>query len=230
MTDIGVDSMGLRSRVLSGPLTPASPEEQAERWAVCSAAAADVRVREMTHRIKNQLQVLASFARAAAARTDSSAAGVAAEVASRLVTIASVHDSLYEASGEAVAALEFFQKVCGPMRGAGPQIEVVCDPHLELQPDQLSPLAMIASEAVCNSIKHAFPCGRSGTILVRLAQLGPEIVLEVSDDGVGWRGGEASSRISGLGLLRALARQLRGRLETATSVSGGSLVRVTFPG
>jgi two-component system, sensor histidine kinase PdtaS len=82
---------------------------------------------------------------------------------------------------------------------------------------QAVPVALIVVEALTNSLKHAFPEGRSGRIDVRLKRRDDSVLVSIADDGVGLPAAEARQRTSGLRLMEGLARQLRGTLETDTT-------------
>jgi two-component sensor histidine kinase len=102
------------------------------------------------------------------------------------------------------------------------------------------PIALIVNELVSNCMKHAFPGGRTGRILVsiREAALSPGAgdawLLEVEDDGIGIEeaGEKAECIDKGIGteLVQALTGQLRGTLSRCPGASGrGTLVSMRFP-
>jgi two-component sensor histidine kinase len=96
--------------------------------------------------------------------------------------------------------------------------------------DTAVPVGLLVNEMVSNSLKHAFPDGRSGRIHVTLRRLGPErLLLSVRDDGTGLPEGFAWERADSLGLstIQALARQIRAKVEVRHQ--GGAEFALTFP-
>lgn len=97
--------------------------------------------------------------------------------------------------------------------------------------DAAVPLGLIANELASNALKHAFPEGRAGEVVVRVSQEGSRTSLVVEDDGVGLPGGfaVAGSRTLGLKLVEGLVKQLHGRLQTEPAARGARFV-LTFGG
>jgi len=99
-----------------------------------------------------------------------------------------------------------------------------------LEVDTAVPCALVVNELVTNALKHAFPDGASGAILVqaRVAEDG-YVTVTVRDNGTGMRqdAGQRAPRALGLRLVDALVRQVRGRLEASNS--DGATFTLTFP-
>ncbi len=183
---------------------------------------------EMEHRFKNHLQLLASYARMASARRDISAAELAEDVAEKLVAIAGAHDALYRARGaERMPADAFLLTLAEPFKGGRQDLHVTCEADLTLSAEELAPLGMIVSEAISNALKHAFPAGRPGHVWIRLAEDDGRISLTVRDDGIGIADMTAD-RMSGRGLIEALAKQLHGYARLGSAPFGGGLVSVVY--
>lgn len=194
-------------------------------------SARDAMIEEMDHRVKNHLQLLASYARSLARDPGETAAHVASEIAMRLSMVAAIHDALHMTRGkEDVAASIFLPRVCKSLSDGQNVIKVVCDPTVNLDPEELAPVGMIVVEAVCNSLKHGFPMGRSGAVTVAFQQQGADRVLEISDDGVGLAPILPVTHGSGLRLIEAFARRLRGTLNITSNSRGGTTVRLVLPG
>jgi two-component sensor histidine kinase len=85
-------------------------------------------------------------------------------------------------------------------------------------------LGLVVTELVINALKHAFPDGRSGRIVVGYNSRGPEWTLSVSDNGVGMATGTAPAK-AGLGtsIVQALAKQLRAEISIANTDPGTSI-------
>jgi len=77
------------------------------------------------------------------------------------------------------------------------------------------PIALIVNESVTNSLKHAFPAGRPGIISIRFRHEEEQVLLSISDNGVGLRRSaeEAASESLGIGLMKGLSRELRGNIQ-----------------
>jgi two-component sensor histidine kinase len=95
--------------------------------------------------------------------------------------------------------------------------------------DEAVACGLIVNELVSNSLKYAFPDGRSGSVRVSLEMKGRAYQLTVSDNGIGLPEGAVTGEDGTLGLqlVRTLADQLRGAVEIGTL--GGTEFRITFP-
>jgi len=186
-------------------------------------------IREMDHRIKNHLQLLAAYARLASQRRGLTVGELAEDMADKLCAIASAHDALHRAAGAGFGlARPFLETLAAAFAGSRHRIHVDCDAALQLPAAELAPIGMVVSEAIANALKHAFPAGRDGRIWVRLAQEAGRVKLTVRDDGVGMTD-LPSERISGSGLIHALAGQLGGYARLGSAPFGGALVSVVYP-
>ncbi|TGD77538.1 sensor histidine kinase, partial [Hymenobacter wooponensis] len=100
---------------------------------------------------------------------------------------------------------------------------------IELETTVATPLGLIINEAVTNTLKHAFPPPRRGTLTVSLVSLGPQqYQLTITDDGVGLPPGFELTRSRSLGMviIKGLSRQLDGQL--AVSTAGGVHISLQF--
>lgn len=193
-------------------------------------------IREIHHRVKNNLQVVSSLLRLQASmHEDPIVKGALEQAQGRIHAIAGVHQRLHQAPSLAPEDLqEYVRKLVDQMvqtfagAPARLQIQVEIEP-LALGADQLVPLGLILHEMMLNTLRHAFPEGASGHISVRLSQQGDRVHLDLQDDGVGLPEG-ASSKSGGLGfqLIGALADQMKGQL-TVPPTSKGTHLRVSFP-
>ncbi|TAJ73610.1 MAG: sensor histidine kinase [Phenylobacterium sp.] len=189
----------------------------------------DTVIREMDHRIKNHLQLLAAYARVASKRRGLTVGELAEDMADKLAAIAGAHDALHRAGGRGFGlARPFLETLVAAFTGSRHRIYVDCDPALQLPAAELAPIGMIVSEAISNALKHAFPVGGDGRIWVRLTQEAGRVKLTVRDDGVGMTD-LPGERISGRGLIDTLARQLGGYARLGSAPFGGALVSVIYP-
>jgi len=202
-------------------------------------------VREIHHRVKNNLQIVASLLNLQAARLRQPEARAEFQIArDRVQALATLHRHLTsQGEGSSIAMDEFLAELVRQMFGAmgekiagemsegepeGGRIALVLDAGLLLPADQAVPVALIVTEAVSNALKYAFPDGASGTIRITLERGGAGLPddaarLEVADDGVGWIDPEAGGDGIGMRLVKGFARQLGGQLSVC-GVGGVSLV------
>jgi two-component sensor histidine kinase len=195
--------------------------------------AKDATIREIHHRVKNNLQTVASLLRLQARRNERLDVREALEESERRIrSIALVHETLSHERSDIVD----FDQVAGEVvhmvsEGlTGPEVELSvegsCGPVVA---DVATPLAVVLSELIQNSVEHAFGEG-GGSIGVRLQRLDDDVVVEVWDDGRGLPEGFSLEGSSGLGLqiARALVEsELGGTL--ALDGAGGTKARVTVP-
>ncbi|UOM36350.1 sensor histidine kinase [Acuticoccus sp. I52.16.1] len=186
----------------------------------------DVLRREIDHRVKNQLQSVASFVRLKAGRAPNEATRRALqEVSHRISAAALLHEELYSLdSGDEVALDRYMDKLGRFVAASAPEgvaLVVEVDP-VRVTPAQAASVAAIVNEFVTNAFKHAFPTGRAGRILV-VGRVGQgELVVRMSDDGVGCDGPLASGGI-GMRIMSAAAEKVAGTLAFDTAGPGVAL-------
>ena len=193
----------------------------------------DALMREIHHRVKNNLQIISSLlSMQQRALTDAPARAALSDTRQRISALALIYRTLYQSEDIRRAdARDFLTELVGQLvsseAGRGPVVtsSVKAD-SLIIDPDKLAPLALWLVEAVTNAQKHAF-AGRGGDLQVRLTVDGDTSVLEVQDDGPGAE--EAKVR-AGVGrtLMGAFARQLRGEAELVPAPGGGTIARMVF--
>ena len=185
-------------------------------------------VRELNHRVKNNMQVLHVLLNSAMRGTQSADARAVLEDASRRVgAMAAAHQVLYAGPGGVTfSAEEFLETICriAQQTFAGKASIRVEAAQGTLWNDAAIPLALILNELITNAVKHGLR-ERSGEIRVGLKKIGGGFELYVEDDGPGFTPA-ARRNSSGLSLVQALARQLRGKLEI--SKTGATRCAVHF--
>lgn len=184
-------------------------------------------MKEMNHRIKNNLSLVVSLI-GMQMRTHGSLD--AHELKSRIQAIVEVHDLMYRAEdGVNVDFGQMLNEICtSPAivpRESGITMDCDVEPGIMVCPDRATPLALIAAELVTNAVKHAFVGPGAGSILVRLRRRERDTVFEVRDDGVGIPPETVKS--SGRAIVSALVDQIGGTLQVACE--GGVHVLITFP-
>lgn len=192
----------------------------------------DALMREIHHRVKNNLQIISSLL-SMQQRTvvDPAARSALGDTRQRITALALIYRTLYQSHDIRDAeSRTFLTDLVGQMVASeslrGPLVtsEVIAD-QIVIDPDRLAPVALWLVEAVSNAQKHAF-ADRGGHLIVRFRVRGETSVLEVQDDGPGLKGDD----ISGVGstLMEAFARQLRGTATMLEAPGGGSIARLTF--
>ncbi len=186
----------------------------------------EVLLREIHHRVKNNLQIVSSMLSLEAGRsatTRKDATTVLRETQARVQAMALVHEVLYGVGSLAHVDLgeylpRLFDHVKDIFMGhSGIRYEVRCAP-VEVTIDRAVPIALLVNEAVTNALKHAFPSGRRGTISLQLTSHDDHTRLTVSDDGVGLPAG-ASLEDDSIGM--TLIRGLTSQLQATTHLEGG---------
>ncbi len=199
-----------------------------------SLAQKDAMMREIHHRVKNNLQVITSLLNMQQrALTDPAARLAMSDTRQRITALSLIYRALYQSPDmRRVDVRQFLEELITQLstsEGGRPspiRTKLQAD-DLEIDPDKLAPLALFAVEAITNARKHAF--GPNGGLIDVLFHVGEdEIRLEIVDDGQG----EAESlSTSGVGrtLMSAFARQLRGRAELEAAPDHGVAARLIFP-
>ncbi|OYD82105.1 AAA family ATPase [Azospirillum brasilense] len=193
-------------------------------------------LKEIHHRVKNNLQLVTSLLNLQARRVeDEAVAALFADSRDRVRSMALVHENLYRLGNFArVPMREHLESVCAHLlraysRQAGAVRLATAMDDLQLDLDRAVPCGLIVNELVSNALKHAFPEGRGGVLSVALAVEGRDCRLSVRDDGVGLPGGYDPDRMDTLGfqLIADLTAQLHGSLEYNPST--GTEFIVAFP-
>ncbi|GAB6968092.1 hypothetical protein JCM25156A_21290 [Komagataeibacter kakiaceti JCM 25156] len=185
-------------------------------------------LKEMHHRVKNNLQIVASLLNLQAGRIRQPAAREEfAQARDRVRALATLHRYLY-ADGElySLNMQSFVRELCGQIMhaiGESDESRITLDIRVDdllMVPDQAVPLALIVTEAVSNTLKYAFPDRQHGTLEVGLRALDDgRACLWIADNGVGMAAArhnaaaEAARGGIGMQLIRGFARQLGGELQ-----------------
>lgn len=177
-------------------------------------------LKELYHRVKNNLQMIASMFNLQVRVLPEGAARLAlTEAAGRVGAISLVHEKLYQSGNLSSIALDSYVKeLCEHLAQLGfsshSQVVIKVDVEpLQIGIETAIPLGVILNELISNCFKHAFPDGRQGQILVRVHSAGSNrVFLSVEDNGKGLPQGFDLASCQGLGLrlVAALTRQLRG--------------------
>src|SRR6202040_780627 len=170
-----------------------SERKRAEEQLQASLEEKESLLKEVHHRVKNNLQLISSLLSLQAARiAEPAVAELFAESRNRVRSMALVHENLYRAGNFArISMATHIQNLCAHLTRAygmnRRRVELairIGDVQLDL--DRAVPCGLIVNELVSNALKHAFPDGRAGRVCVELQPFGDtQLVLVVGDDGVG---------------------------------------------
>jgi two-component sensor histidine kinase len=197
----------------------------------------EVLLKEIHHRVKNNLQVVCSLLRLQRDTIeDSTLRELFYESEHRVRSMALIHETLYQASDVARLQLAHYLRTLSVelfrAYGVDPQHIALtnCIDEITLPLDAAIPCGLIVNELLSNALKHAFPDGRRGDIRIEL-RAGPDqqVLLRVVDTGVGFPAGLDVRQTDSLGLqlVCALTEQLQGTI--AVERDGGTALTVTFP-
>ncbi len=193
----------------------------------------DATIREVHHRVKNNLQTVAALLRLQARRIPSAEGRVALQEAMRRVaTIAMVHEMLSEGPGESVDFDDVAERtgaLAVELADPGRTVRVRREGRFgELKAENATPLALVLTELVTNAVEHGLK-DRAGTVTIRAERNGRDLRVQVHDDGVGLPEHFVAGT-DGLGtqIVQALVGgEMRGRIVWSSPSEGGTLVTVT---
>jgi two-component sensor histidine kinase len=184
----------------------------------------DILLKEVHHRVKNNLQVISSLIDLQAERlTDPAMRTLFRDTRDRVRSMALVHEKLYQSADLAHTELgAYIRNVMKELFLAHGEVSSKVTLQLQLEPvllpvDMAIPCGLILNELATNSLKHAFVGREHGTIEIQLTSVRNESVhLRFRDDGWGLPAGlklDAAESL-GLRLIRMLSKQLRGEVKT----------------
>jgi len=222
---VAIENAGLYEQAQSEIVERMRVEEQIE----ASLKEKEVLLKEIHHRVKNNLQTITSLLNIHMRSVTSDQAHQALEeVQTRVRALALVHHYLYESDDVRVVELRLFvgelcQVLHDTLSGAGRPIRIETDVHnITIASERAVPIALLITEAVTNAYKHAFPDGRAGKISVAIRRLDEtSALLTIGADGVGYSAVEdlpetvVAGRGVGMSLISAFARQLGEDLEVS---------------
>ena len=187
----------------------------------------EVLLKEIHHRVRNNLQIVSSLLNLQSEHVrDVSTLAALRESQDRVRAMAQIHEKLYQSEGLSQIDVADYVRSMGAslfasygVRGDVLALHLEVD-EVKLGLDTAIPCGLIINELISNALKHAFPDGRRGEVRVELRAAGEgDLLLRVSDDGVGFPDGFEPRRSKSLGLqlVQALAEQLDGTVETPVS-------------
>ncbi len=195
----------------------------------------DALLRELHHRVKNNLQVITSLLEMHSRQTsDAAALASFSGACNRVAAIASIHELLYQSESFSEVDLAAYARrlvrQVGSVYDPQSRIDVsVSGDDIRFDLARAVPFGLLLNELVSNTFKHAFRSGTGGELRVELRKEDGDVRLHVRDNGVGLRSGfdDQAHATLGLHLVRMLAKQLGGSVTFASS--GGTSVEVRVP-
>ena len=196
----------------------------------------DATIREIHHRVKNNLQTVAALLRMQSRRMAGVEARAALEEAtSRVGAIAAVHETLSQSYDEEVQfdlVADRLLKIVGTVSTAGGHVEVVREGSFGLVPAEVATsVALVVTELCQNAVEHGLNQG-SGRVSIRASQAGEELHVEVVDGGKGLPANfdPSKSGTLGLSIVTSLVTDLAGSFELTERADGhGTRAAVTIP-
>ncbi|MCP4137598.1 MAG: PAS domain S-box protein [bacterium] len=189
-------------------------------------------LRELQHRAKNSFAMLSGMIKLAERSSEShEEKTVLNEIGSRVRAVSELYDLLYSENSVTEVRLDtYFSRIAAslPRISKNITLNISCD-TISATVKTAIPTGIIITELMTNSIKHAFPGNRSGSISLSLEKTGDGARIQVIDDGIGLPDGLDISTVNSMGLsvVRALVEQVSGssRIER----SNGTRCIVEFP-
>ena len=209
----------------------------------------EILLKEIHHRVKNNLQIISSLMdlQLDTVKTlqDPKVFQLFQQSKDRIRSMALIHENIYQSKDLAgidglkytEELLDYFFSSYGSYEGISGNIT----PYIKIEKPLTSiflsmetaiPLGLILTELLTNSLKHAFPVGRKGKIyIIFSSESGNELTLTVSDNGIGLPQGFSSQETQTLGLklVSLLTRQLKGTLKMEGHEGEGTTIKITFP-
>ena len=191
---------------------------------------------EISHRIKNNLQIVVGLIAYEAKWTAPSCVQGYEAMQARIGAIAQLYGLISQSSGGRTVAVDaYLREIAAALSASligeksGIEIEVKAEP-LEIDPERAVPFGLLVNELVTNAVKHAFPNGM-GHVVLSLERVGDQIELVVADDGIGMKDKDRTKTPEkrGTDYVAIFVRQLGGTIALSQSDEPGTVVRIRFP-
>lgn len=195
----------------------------------------DLLLREIHHRVKNNLQMVSSLLTMQGRAIDDEIVKKAIDDGkNRVRSMSLIHQDLYNQENlTEINVRSYIDKLANELfhtyEVEGQDLSLQLDiEEIDLDVDIMIPLGLILNELVTNSLKYAFPNGNNGVLKVMLKQSDGTIELQVSDDGVGYRQDEIREDAFGSILVSSLTEQLEGTLNINTHRGTKTTIVIPF--
>lgn len=210
--------------LLSGITVLVFYRKQKKKSLIIQKQSADLEVlmKEIHHRVKNNLQVISSLLDLQSHTiTDSQASEAVKEGKNRVQSMALIHQNLYsEGNIRGIKTKEYIsnllQSLCDSYNITNDKLKLHTEiDDLNLDVDTMIPLGLVLNELVSNSLKYAFNDGRPGELSIVLKEESQHLLLRVSDNGTGYPESldTRGSKSFGMKMIRAFAQKLKAKLN-----------------
>lgn len=223
-------------RLVSSAIRDITERKLADNRLLASLREKEALLKEIHHRVKNNLQITSSLLRLqSSVLDDPKSRDLFLESENRIKSMALVHERLYQSNNLSEIDIgEYVQSLAPEMlrsmdaKSSNVQLDIDVE-NILLGIDKAIPFGLITNELISNCVKHAFKGRTQGIISVSLRNSGNEISLSVMDNGVGFPDGLGlqNARTLGLQIVSDLTTQLRGKIELRRGK--GTAVTVKFP-
>ncbi len=191
---------------------------------------------EVSHRIKNNLQIIVGLIAYEARWTAAPCVQGYTAMQARIAAIAQLYDLISQSSRGGTIAVDAYLKeiaktMSASLLGKASDIKIDVEAEaLDIDPDRAVPFGLLVNELATNAIKHAFPNG-VGRVVLRVARVDDLIELTVADDGVGIQANDAAKSLEtrGTDYLAIFVRQLSGAIVPSEQKGPGTTVKVRLP-
>jgi two-component sensor histidine kinase len=228
-------SLGLFA-ILSGFLFSAFRKIREQKNVVSKALGdKEVLLKEIHHRVKNNLQVVSSLLSLQSnSLTDQHAKEALQEGRNRVKSMALIHRNLYQDEElTSVEAKEYFIELTKNLfysYNINPE-RIKLEQHIQdlrLDVDTLIPLGLIVNELISNALKYAFPDNRNGIITISMHEKNDQLHLQVKDNGVGFKTdfNMTNSKTMGMNLINAFKKKLKADINIKSD--NGSVIDLTI--
>jgi two-component sensor histidine kinase/ABC-type amino acid transport substrate-binding protein len=197
-----------------------------------SLAEKEILLKEIHHRVKNNMQIVSSLIQLRAGEVQGEAErSLVVDIQQRILAMAQLHELLYRSRDFAsIDASEYLEAIARELSlGYGRQRVSFSGESVRIGIDAALPLGLATSELLINSLKYAYPAGETGPVRLSLRRGSAEALLRVEDEGRGLPAGvdPGSSSSMGFTIVRGLAEQLGATL--AFGGGPGFWVEMAFP-
>ncbi|HWQ19607.1 MAG TPA: PAS domain S-box protein [Methanotrichaceae archaeon] len=220
---------------LVGVILDITERKQAEDMLKKSLVEKEILLKEIHHRVKNNLQVITSLLNIQASYlSDEDTKDILVECQNRVKSMALIHENLYRSENLGMVNFaDYIRNLIEALFRAYKVDKRRIRHKLDLDTvfleiDQSIPCGLILIELVTNSLKHAFPKDGKGEIQIELRLMNDMVMLTVRDNGIGLPEDLDIKKTYSMGLkiINGLVRQLRGTIET--DLSNGTEFKITF--
>jgi two-component sensor histidine kinase len=209
-TFIGVATVALRKKLSDKQISRSLHEKE-------------VMLKEIHHRVKNNLQIISGLLELQAFQIrDDSVRYALLDSQSRVKSMALVHEKIYQSEDlSSINYKEYIDQLAEYLFATHEQPNVtysIDSDNVNMPIDSAIPTGIIINELITNSLKHAFPDGRNGSVGIKLKNHSNGVTLVVEDNGIGMKKEVdlSTSTSLGLELVNALSQQLNATVQVDT--------------